>query len=68
MAVKRAVTKQEAAAAQIETAIKLHFENRDQISAYTLASAAIGILKGIYKNKRSSILDRQQQNVNGKGD
>ena len=53
------VTKQEAAACQLETAIKLFLENRDLISAYTLCCAADGILEGIYKNERDDILKRQ---------
>lgn len=56
---KKTVTKKEAATVQLETAIKLFFENRDLISAYTLCSAANGILEGIYKKERSTIMARQ---------
>ncbi len=62
---KKLVTKKEAAGAQIETAIKLLFENRDLISAYTLCSAANGILEGIYKNERSTILAKQRETLAG---
>ena len=54
------VTKREAATCQLETAIKLYFENRDLISAYTLCGAADGILEGIYENEREDILKRQR--------
>ena len=57
---KKRVTKREAATCQLETAIKLFLENRDLISAYTLCCAADGILEGIYKNERTAILSRQQ--------
>ncbi len=53
------VTKQEAATQQLETAIKLFFENQSLISAHTLSGAAYGILEGIYKNNRTEILNRQ---------
>lgn len=62
MSANRTVSKQVAASAQLDTAIKLFFENRDLISAYTLASAADGILEGIYQNKRSEIINRQDWN------
>ena len=60
---KKKVTKQEAATYQLETAIKLFFENRDLISAYTLCCAADGILEGIYKNNRTEILSRQRERL-----
>jgi hypothetical protein len=53
------VTKRQAAEAQIETAIKLYFEHRDFISAYTLASAALGILGGIWKKEKQQHLERR---------
>ena len=56
---KTTITKQEAARSQLETAIKLYFENRDLISAYTLCSAANGILEGIYENEREIIIAKQ---------
>ena len=56
---KRNISKKEAATVQLDTAIKLFFENRDLVSAYTLCSAADGILEGIYKNERATIMARQ---------
>lgn len=56
---KSDITKREAATAQLDTAIKLFFENRDLVSAYTLCAAADGILEGIYKNERATIMTRQ---------
>lgn len=57
------VTKRDAATCQLETAIRLFFENRDLISAYTLCCAADGILEGKYKNDRREILDRQRDRL-----
>lgn len=57
------VTKRQAATCQLETAIKLFFENRDMISAYTLCCAADGILEGIYRNERGEILQRQRERL-----
>ena len=54
------VSKEMAATCQLETSIKLFLENRDLISAYTLCSAADGILEGIYENKRDQILKHQR--------
>ena len=56
---KRIVTKEEAATVQLDTAIKLYFEDRDLISAHTLASASMGIIDGLYKNDRNTILSKQ---------
>jgi hypothetical protein len=53
------ITKRQAAETQIETAIKLYFEHRDLISAYTLASAALGVLDGIWKNEKQQHLERR---------
>jgi hypothetical protein len=53
------VTKRQAAETLIETAIKLYFEHRDLISAYTLASAALGVLDGIWKNEKQQHLERR---------
>jgi hypothetical protein len=59
---KIVVNKQQAATAQLETAIKLFLENRDHVSAYTVASAAGGILEGVWKNtKDEHILRRMNQ-------
>ena len=55
------VTKKKAAKCQLETSIKLFFENRDLISAYTLVCAANGILEGIYQNERDEILRKQRE-------
>lgn len=56
------VSKKEAATAQLETAIKLYFENRDLISAYTLMGAADGILEGIWTKEQNRIQARRFQN------
>ena len=53
------LTKQIAAKKQLETSIKLFFENRDLFSAYTLCCAADGILEGIYSNQRTEIIRRR---------
>ena len=53
------VSKKDAATCQLETAVKLFFENRDLISAYTLCCAADNILEGIYSNERDEILKKQ---------
>lgn len=60
---RKAVTKRAAATAQLETAIKLYFENLDLISAYTLCVAADGILEGIYRNKRAEILKHHRDKI-----
>ena len=65
---ERIVTKRQAAASQLETAIKLFFENRDLISAYTLCCAADGILEGVYQNDRGEILRRQREKLADPGD
>lgn len=54
------VSNRRAATVQLETAIKLYFENRDLISAYTLASAADGILEGIWKHEQTAITERRE--------
>jgi hypothetical protein len=53
------ITKKQAATAQLETAIKLFFENRDLISAYTLMAASDGILDGIWENEGPWIQQRR---------
>ena len=62
------VTKRQAATCQLETAIKLFFENRGMISAYTLCCAADGILEGIYRNERGEILRRQRERLSDPND
>ena len=54
------VSKRDAATHQLDTAIKLYFENRDFISAYTLCCASDGILQGMYENKRDEIIQKQR--------
>jgi hypothetical protein len=56
---KITITKQQAAAVQLETAIKLFFENRDLVSAFTLTAAADGILEGIWQNERDEHIERR---------
>ena len=56
------VTKRKAATCQLETGIKLFFENHDLISAYTLCCAADGIVEGIYQNERAEIIRKQCDN------
>ncbi|CAA7620856.1 conserved hypothetical protein [Magnetospirillum sp. LM-5] len=58
---KMAISKMDAVKAQLETAIKLYFEDRDLISAYTLCAAADQILEDIWKHERDSILSRRIQ-------
>jgi hypothetical protein len=53
------VTKREAATLQLETAIRLFFENRDLVSPFTLTAAAHGILEGIWQNEREQHLERR---------
>ncbi len=53
------VAKRQAAVAQLETAIKLFFENRDLVSAFTLTAAADGILEGIWQNERTDHQERR---------
>jgi len=53
---KEKISKFDAATSQLETAIKLFFEGRDILSAYTLCCAADGILEGLWKEKREALL------------
>lgn len=53
------MTKQQAAAMQIETAIKLFFEDRDMVSTYTLSAAAHEILEGIWMHEGPAINQRR---------
>lgn len=50
------ISKLDASASQLETAIKLFFEGRDILSAYTLCCAADGILEGLWETWRGRIL------------
>lgn len=52
---KTTITKKLAAQVQLETAIKLYFENRDLVSAFTLCSASDGILEGIWSKEQTNI-------------
>jgi len=48
------VTKLDAARRQLETSIRLLFEQADAVSVHTLAYAAFGILKGIAENRKET--------------
>ena len=60
---RKEITKEQAASMQLDTAVKLYFENRDLVSAHTLAAAATGIIDGVYKGNRNAILQRQFEGV-----
>ena len=48
------VTKLDAARCQLETSIRLLFEQADAVSVHTLAYAAFGILKGVAENSKET--------------
>lgn len=56
---KVTISKTSAAESQLETAIKLFFEGRDILSAYTLSAAADGILEGLWSSRRKTILSER---------
>lgn len=56
---KITISKISAAESQLETAIKLFFEGRDLLSAYTLSAAADGILEGLWRSHRRSTLSER---------
>src|SRR3954453_20122824 len=53
------ITKIHAAEKQLDTAIKLFFENVDHLSAYALATASLQITDDIFANHRAEILGSQ---------
>lgn len=61
---KKVISKIDAATSQLETAIKLFFEGRDILSAYTLCCAADGILEGLWQSMRHTILLQRGFNPN----
>jgi hypothetical protein len=53
------ITKTDAAEQQLNTAIRLFFENRDHLSSYALAVASREITDGVIKSRRSEIYQRE---------
>ncbi|HEY1207858.1 MAG TPA: hypothetical protein VGE85_00685 [Terracidiphilus sp.] len=53
------ITKTDAAERQLNTAIRLFFENRDHLSSYALAVASREITDGVIKSRRSEIYQRE---------
>jgi hypothetical protein len=57
------ITKTDAAERQLNTAIRLFFENRDHLSSYALAVASREITDGVIKSRRSEIYQRESARV-----
>src|SRR5271157_538600 len=57
------ITKTDAAERQLNTAIRLFFENRDTLSSYTLAAASREVTDGVIKSRRSEIYQRELARV-----
>lgn len=57
------ITKTDAAERQLNTAIRLFFENRDQLSSYALAIASRDITDGVIKSRRSELYQRELARV-----
>ena len=59
------ITKIDAAERQLNTAIRLFFENRDHLSSYALAVASREITDGVIKSRRSELYQRESARVDG---
>jgi hypothetical protein len=57
------ITKTDAAERQLNTAIRLFFENRDRLSSYALAVASREITDGVIKSRRSELYQRELARV-----
>jgi hypothetical protein len=57
------ITKTDAAERQLNTAIRLFFENRDHLSSYTLAAASREVTDDVIHNQRSEIYQRELARV-----
>jgi hypothetical protein len=57
------ITKTDAAERQLNTAIRLFFENRDHLSSYVLAVASREITDGVIKSRRSKLYQREPARV-----
>jgi hypothetical protein len=59
------ITKTDVAERQLNTAIRLFFENRDHLSSYALAVASREITDGVIKSRRSELYQREPARVGG---
>jgi len=57
------ITKIDAAEQQLNTAIRLFFENRDHLSSYALAVASREVTDGIAKRRYSELYQRELARV-----
>ena len=57
------ITKTDAAERQLNTAIRLFFENRDHLSSYALAVASREITDGVIKSRSSELYQRELARV-----
>ena len=57
------ITKTDAAERQLNTAIRLFFENRDHLSSYALAVASREVTDGVIKSLRSELYQRELARV-----
>jgi hypothetical protein len=53
------ITKTDAAERQLNTAIRLFFENRDHLSSYALAVASREVTDGVIQSRRSELYERE---------
>src|ERR1039457_5578040 len=53
------ITKTDAAERQLNTAIRLFFENRDHLSSYALAAASREVTDGLIKRRLSELYQRE---------
>jgi len=57
------ITKTDAAEQQLNTAIRLFFENRDHLSSYALAVASREVTDGVIKSRHSELYQRELARV-----
>jgi hypothetical protein len=57
------ITKTDAAERQLNTAIRLFFENRDHLSSYALAVASREVTDGVIKKRRDELYQRELARV-----
>src|ERR1019366_6850816 len=57
------ITKTDAAERQLNTAIRLFFENRDHLSSYALAAASREVTDGVIQSRRSELYQRELARV-----
>ena len=53
------ITKIDAAERQLNTAVRLFFENRDHLSSYVLAAASREVTDGVIKSRHSELYQRE---------